>query len=325
MRAGVVLLLLATAVPLAAHPLAPALLEVRQGDAGRADVEWRVPALRRPGPTPTPTLPARCRDVTPRDTALDGMAVRTRWTVDCGDAVGPGDAIAVQNVDPSGAVVRVLLRDGSRAERLVLPDEPTFVIPTAPHGWEAMAAYLRLGIQHILSGPDHLLFVFGLVLLSGTLRRIAATVTAFTVGHSLTLAAAVLGYVHFWQPAIEAAIAASVFALAVELARDPAKPTAMRRHPWVMAGLFGLLHGLGFATVLTEAGLSRADLPRALLAFNVGIEFGQLLFVEAVLALRWLVARVPVAFPAWARAVPLYAMGTLAAYWWLERTAVMLR
>ena len=325
MRAGVLLLLLATAVPLAAHPLAPALLELREGDAGRADVEWRVPALRRPGPTPTPTLPARCRDVTPRDTTLDGMAVHTRWTVDCGDALGPGDAIGVRDVDPSGAVVRVVWRDGSTAERLVLSDEPTFVIPPTPHGWEAMAAYARLGIQHILSGPDHLLFVFGLVLLSGTLRRIAATVTAFTIGHSLTLAAAVLGFVHVWQPGIEAAIAASVFALAVELARDPAQPTAMRRYPWVMAGLFGLLHGLGFATVLTEAGLSHADLPRALLAFNVGIEIGQLMFVEAVLVFWWLVERIPVAFPAWTRAVPLYAMGTLAAYWWLERTAAMLR
>jgi hydrogenase/urease accessory protein HupE len=253
------------------------------------------------------------------------MAVRTRWTVDCGDPLGPGDAIGVRGVDPSGAVVRILQGGSAVAERLVLPDDPTFVIPATPHGWEAMAAYLRLGIQHILSGPDHLLFVFGLVLLSGTLRRIAATVTAFTVGHSLTLAAAVLGYVHFWQPAIEAAIAASVFALAVELARDPREPTAMRRHPWVMAGLFGILHGLGFATVLTDAGLSRADLPPALLAFNVGIEVGQLLFVEAVLALRWLVGQVPVAFPAWTRAVPLYAMGTLAAYWWLERTAAMLR
>ena len=106
MAAPVVLLHLAAPAPLEAHPLAPALLQVRQGDAGRADVEWRVPALRRPGPTPTPTLPARCRDVTPRDTTLDGMAVRTRWTVDCGHPIGPGDAIGVRDVDPSGAVVR---------------------------------------------------------------------------------------------------------------------------------------------------------------------------------------------------------------------------
>ena len=325
MRAAVLLLVLATAAPLAAHPLAPALLEVRQGDGGRADVEWRVPVLRRPGPPPLPVLPARCRDATSRDTALDRAALSTRWTVDCGDPLGPGDAIGVQRLDPSGAVVRLFLRDGGRAEQLLLPDDPTFVVPPAPHGWEAMVSYLRLGVQHILSGPDHLLFVFGLVLLSGTLRRIAATVTAFTVGHSLTLAAAVLGFVHLSQPAIEAAIAFSVFALAVELARDPAQQTLMRRHPWVMAGVFGLLHGLGFATVLTEAGLSRADLPRALFAFNVGIECGQLLFVEAVLALRWLLTRAPVAFPAWSRAVPLYAMGTLAAYWWLERTAAMLR
>jgi hypothetical protein len=116
-----------------------------------------------------------------------------------------------------------------------------------------------------------------------------------------------------------------VFALAVELARGSDRPSAMRRHPWAMAAAFGLLHGLGFAAVLTDAGLARPDVPLALFAFNVGIEAGQIAFVALVLAVQHALSRVPVALPAWSRAVPVYAMGTLAAYWWLERTAALFR
>jgi hydrogenase/urease accessory protein HupE len=323
-RAAVVLVLFAV-TRVAAHPLAPALLELRQRAGGRVDVEWKVPAARPSRATPTPVFPPRCRDASAREAMLDGTAVRTRWSIACEPGLAPGDAIGIRDVDPAGAVVRVRLADGRVAERLVRPAEPTFTLPLAAGRWDAAAGYVRLGIAHILSGPDHLLFVFGLVLLSGRLRRVAGTVTAFTLGHSLTLAAAVLGLVALPQPPIEMAIAFSVFALAVELARGEGASSAMRRHPWGMAALFGLLHGLGFAAVLTDAGLVRADLPFALAGFNVGIEAGQLAFVAAVLALRRMASRVPIAVPAWARAVPVYAMGTLAAYWWLERTADLFR
>jgi len=323
MRVGTVLLLLAVARSLAAHPLAPSLLELRQRDGGRVDVEWRVPVARVPRAAAVPLLPARCRDASPRESAGDGVAVRTRWTADCGDGLGPGDTIGVRDVEPAGAVVRVVFPDGRVSQRLVLPAEPSFTVPPAARWWHAVGGYFRLGVGHILSGPDHLLFVFGLVLLAGALRRVVATVTAFTLGHSLTLAAAVLGLVVLPQAPIEMAIAASVFALAVELARGADASSPMRRHPWTMALLFGLLHGLGFAAVLTDAGLARAEVPLALLAFNAGIEAGQILFVAAVLALRSLVSRPLRALPAWTRAVPVYAMGSLAGFWWLERTAAL--
>jgi hydrogenase/urease accessory protein HupE len=316
---------LVAARTLAAHPLSPALLALVEHEGGAVDVEWKVPIARVPGTAPAPVLPPRCRDATPHESVSDGVGVRTSWRVECGEGSLVGERVGVHDPGPAGAVVRVVLRDGRVAQRLVLPPDVMFTIPAAERPWDLMRAYARLGIEHILTGPDHLLFVFGLVLLAGSFRRIAATVTAFTLGHSLTLALAVLGVVALPQAPIEMAIAASVFLLAVELARDPATPSFVRRQPWIMAALFGLLHGLGFAAALTDAGLPSTDVPLALFAFNVGIEAGQIGFVASVLALRALVAPVLRRLPAWSDRVPVYAMGSLAAYWWIERTMILLR
>jgi hypothetical protein len=151
------------------------------------------------------------------------------------------------------------------------------------------------------------------------------TITAFTVGHSITLSLAVLGVARVPAAAIEVVIAASVLVLAVELTRDPALPTLMRRFPWGMSLAFGLLHGLGFANALREVGLPSGDIPAALFSFNVGIEVGQLLFVLVVLAVQRVLMRIPVPRPAWARWVPIYAMGSLAAFWCFERTSALLQ
>ncbi len=163
------------------------------------------------------------------------------------------------------------------------------------------------------------------MLLAGGTRRLLATVSAFTLGHSVTLTIAALGVVDVPSRAIEAGIAASVLALAAELARRPAAPTLMRRHPWPMAALFGLLHGLGFAGALREAGWPAGEIPLALLSFNVGIELGQLLFVLAVLVLRAALGRLPARMPSWTRRVAVYGMGSLAGSWCIERVIALLR
>jgi hydrogenase/urease accessory protein HupE len=323
-RAVPLVLVFAVAASAEAHPLAPSMLELRERGAGSFDVEWKVPAAGVPGDAATPVLPGRCRDATPRTTARDALGVRVRWTVECGSAPLVGERIAVEAVGRSGAVVRVVLADGRVAQRLVLPDDPVFVVPAVAGAWTVVRGYLQLGIEHILSGPDHLLFVFGLVLLAGTFRRVAATVTAFTLGHSLTLTLAAL-VVAPPQAPVEMAIAASVFVLAVELARDPRHPSAMRRRPWLMATTFGLLHGLGFASALADAGLPPDDVPLALFAFNAGIELGQIAFVALVLAARAAFEPAWRRLPAWGHRVPLYAMGSLAAFWWIERTAALFR
>jgi len=176
-----------------------------------------------------------------------------------------------------------------------------------------------------LTGFDHLLFVLGLILRLRGWRRLVGTITAFTVGHSVTLALATLGVIHVPTRAVEVLIAITIFAVAVELARDRSQwPSWIRRAPWVAAFAFGLLHGLGFAGALAEVGLPPHEIPIALFSFNVGIELGQLAFVAIVLGARRLLVAMPVRWPVAAAQIPAYVIGSLAAYWAVERAWVML-
>jgi hydrogenase/urease accessory protein HupE len=317
------------AIPLFAHahPLAPCVLELRETAAGRVEVGWKTPLVRPRGAALEPVLPARCHAVGPRAVAEEGGGVWTRWVVECGPGglVGERIGIAGPGSLALGAIVRVTLADGRLVQGVVSPARPMLTVPASPRALDVVRDYLRLGVAHILTGPDHLLFVFGLVLLAGTARRLLGTVSAFTLGHSVTLTLAALGIVDFPSRVIELAIAASVLALAVELARRPAAPTLIRRRPWAMAALFGLLHGLGFAGALREAGLPAGEIPLALLSFNAGIEVGQVAFVIAVLALRAAAGRLPERAPSWVWRVPVYGMGSLAGYWWLERALALIR
>ena len=170
----------------------------------------------------------------------------------------------------------------------VSPGGPGFVVPVAPTSWLVASTYLRLGVEHILLGFDHLLFVLGLLLLSRSLGALVRTVTAFTAAHSVTLALAALGVLHVAQAPAEAAIALSIVFVAREIAAGDARfPTLAARRPWVVAALFGLIHGLGFAGALAAIGLPAGEVPLALAAFNAGVELGQLGFVVAVLVAAW--------------------------------------
>ena len=303
------------------------MLEVHESAGGRLEVGWKTPLVRPRDAMLEPVLPSHCRPVGPRRITEEGGGVWTRWTLDCGPGGLVGERIGITGPGSLtlAALVRVTLADGRVVQGVVAPSHPSLTIPPHPRAWDVMRDYGRLGIEHILGGPDHLLFVFGLVLLAGTARRLLATVSAFTLGHSVTLSLAALGIVDFPSRVIEASIAASVLALAVELARRPTSPTLMRRYPWAMATTFGLLHGLGFAGALREAGLPSGEIPMALLSFNAGIEVGQMAFVCVVLALGRLVGRLVERMPPWARRVPVYGMGSLAGFWWLERLLAFVR
>jgi hypothetical protein len=256
------------------------------------------------------------------DGAEDGAAVRF-LRIDCGAAGLGGATIAVDGLAGRAAegLVRVAWADGRTASGVLRPGGDAFVVPGDPGGSRAAVAggYLRLGMAHILAGADHLAFLAGLLLLVGGWRALVATVTAFTLAHSLTLAAATLAVVAPPSAPVEALIAASILLVAAELARPPgAPPTLARRRPWLVAFAFGLLHGLGFAGALAEAGLPRDHLPLALLAFNLGVEAGQLAFVAACLPALALARRVG-AGRAWVRLGPAYVLGSLAAAWLLDR------
>ncbi len=190
-------------------------------------------------------------------------------------------------------LVRLERLDGTTQVTRLTPSAPSFVVEAAPRALQVARTYLVLGVEHILGGIDHLLFVLALLILVKGTRRLIATVTAFTVAHSLTLAGATLGFVHVPGPPVEAAIALSIVFVAAEIIHSRQGNAGLtERFPWVVAFTFGLLHGFGFASALNEVGLPQAAIPVALLFFNVGVEIGQLLFIAAVFAVIALARRI---------------------------------
>lgn len=322
MRSGLVCGLLVATVAAArlaaAHPLAPSLLEVREDASGGLAVRWKTPSLRVPGSALTPELPPECRIAAERAPEASPLETVTEWDLDC-DAGGlVGRRVGVRGIASSRAdvLVRLELADGRRFLRVLRPGEEAFVVPERDGPSAILTSYGRLGVEHILTGFDHLCFVLGLVLLVGSGRRLLGTVTAFTAGHSVTLSLAALGVVAFPVRPIEVLIALSIYVLAVELVREA--PGRLGRRPWAMASGFGLLHGLGFAGALAKVGLPGGDIPLAIFAFNAGIEVGQIGFVLAALALGWVGRPVARGAPG-LRLVPAYAIGSLAAFWALGR------
>lgn len=321
--------LLASATLAGAHSFEPALLDLHERDAGVFDVVWKSPAAATtaaPYGAIAPRFPAACRverDAEAADGDVESLAgTPQRLRLDCRPAglrgLGIGiDGIAGTRVD---AIIRIAWRDGSAVSGISRAGEETFVVPGVASGVpvaEVAWRYGRLGVTHVLSGADHLLFVLGLLLLVEQTGALLRTVTAFTLAHSLTLAGAVLGLVHVPPAPVEAAIALSVVWLAAELARPVSSATLARREPWVVGLVFGLLHGFGFAGALARVGLPADQVPPALGAFNAGVELGQLAFVLAMV--------VPVALwrrtasrPLW-RLAPAYAIGTIAMAWTIER------
>lgn len=308
-----------------AHPLAPALLQLEESEGGAVEVLWKRSSLSVPGSDIQPVPPPDCPATTTPTFEEEGVAVLVRWTIDCGEAGLVGRTVRVDGLGPAkiDTLVRIGLADGRRIQRVLRRSEPEMIVPEKAGRFEVFVDYLTIGFEHILSGTDHLLFVFGLFLLCATLAPLVKTITSFTVGHSITLSLAALGYTSLPSGPIEALIAASVLMLAVELARDTDRETLMRRYPWPMALLFGLLHGMGFAGALREVGLPQGEIPMALFSFNVGIELGQLVFVAGLAAGAALLRRVELPIPLPQRAA-VYVMGSLAAFWTIERTVAVL-
>jgi len=325
---GCALALLHGAAPAFAHRLAPALFEIRETNGGGLDVRWKASLLQPTGVDLRPSLPLHCTPLGEPVGSVDGASASLRWTAACGAGGLVGETLRVEGLDGSGidVILRVELADGRRIQRVLSRGDAAFTVPQRAQRLGVVADFGALGVQHIATGLDHLLFVFGLLLWVHGRRRLVATITAFTVGHSVTLSLAVLGVVAFSARWVEVAIAVSLLVLAAELARPASpspSPSPLGRRPWLLALCFGLLHGFGFAGALAEAGLPIGEIPLALFAFNAGIEAGQLVFVAGVLLLRPMVERLAVGSPAWLTRAPVYAMGSLAAYWCFERGAAL--
>ena len=322
---------LGVATPTSSHPLAPALLELREHADGSISVRFKTSVYAARGVVKLrPSLPAHCARAGPSAFPAVETGQVEEWRIRCeGDGGLIGSEIGVTGLGEHRivALLRIEFLDGRSVSRVLRADAPTVRIPERPVPLDVATGYLEIGTRHIFSGLDHLLFVLGLVLYTQGVRWLLFTLTAFTLGHCATLSLAVLGWI--WAPAelIEVAIALSVLLLAVRLAAtlpewggDQATHGPRRMSPG-LAACFGLLHGLGFAGALAAAGLPSGEIPLALVSFNIGIELGQVAFVLAVLALRRASRAAWRALPAWAARIPVYAMGTLAVYWCIDRGA----
>jgi len=324
----VVALLLAGMVRARADEFKPAYLQLTQLDRETYDVLWKVPAIDESTTLKVkPQFPNRTEALTEvRSTFSRGITVQ-RWRIRVPEGLD-GKSISFSQLSETriDVLARLVRLDGTVQLERILPVHPSFVGRRSPGRTEVVRTYTILGIEHILSGFDHLLFVLALVLLVPGTRRLLVTITAFTAAHSLTLAGATLGWVHVAGPPVEASIALSIVFVASEIVHTRQGRYSVTQHyPWVVAFTFGLLHGFGFAGALAEVGLPQSSIPIALLFFNVGVEIGQLLFVGAVLAVisvGWRVGqRVRLSQLACLWRIAPYAIGALASFWLVERVA----
>lgn len=325
---ALVLALLAGALPgrAAAHEVRSALLSMIEDEPGRFDTLWRVPARGERIAPLTLAMPAGCRPATPPLARLDGTRMETAQRFDCPRGLA-GTEIGVRGLERFGGdvLVRLTYANGGTETHRLDARAPMAILEGERRLGQVAAAYFLLGVEHILLGVDHLLFVAALMMIVVGWRVLLATLTAFTLAHSVTLGLSTLGHVSLPGPLVEALIALSIVVVAAE-ALGAARGECMARRalpPWSIAFAFGLLHGFGFAGALGEIGLPTEAVPAALLFFNLGVEAGQILFVAAVLGLgaAWRAFRSR-PLPA-GRIAAIYAIGIVAAYWTVERVTAI--
>jgi hydrogenase/urease accessory protein HupE len=309
-----------------AHEARPAYLELKEIAPGQFTVLWRTPVLAGMHLPIDLKLPDEVRNL--REGSIQELAdslVERRW-VDTGPNGLAGKRVEFPGLQLTitDVVVRVEMLDGRKWTTIVHPSQPWVELAARQSTLGVMGTYIVQGIRHILFGADHMLFVLGLLLIVKDRWMLLKTVTAFTVAHSITLAVATLGYAEVPVVPLNAAIALSILFLGPEIVRSWRGETSFTiRHPWVVAFAFGLLHGFGFASALTSAGLPRHELPLALISFNIGVELGQLGFIALILALERSFRILEVQWPRWAQILPGYTVGSLGAFWTVQRLALL--
>jgi hypothetical protein len=321
--------LLLVAAPLAAHELQPGFLELRETSPGQVDVLWKLPSLgssdaRMPL---VPVFPESCRQLGEARSDRAGTAWIFTARLECKSGLA-GQTLAIEGLRAfvTDVLVRVQHADGSVETHVLKPVQPSVTLRSAGDTRRGVGAYLYLGIEHILLGVDHLLFVLGLLLIVRDRWMLVKTVTAFTVAHSITLAIATFGIAQVAPAPLNAAIALSILFLGPEIVRRWRGQTSFTiRNPWVVAFAFGLLHGFGFASGLAQLGLPKGEIPLALLLFNVGVEIGQLAFVLLILLLERAFRLLQIHWPRLVERLPGYLVGTLGAFWTIQRVAIVLR
>jgi hypothetical protein len=321
----------AVGAPLGAHELQPGFLELRERAAGY-DVLWKLPSLGSGSGAEVrmpivPVFPESCRQLGEARSERSGTAWVFTARLECRVSLA-GQTIVIEGLEAfaTDVLVRVQHGDGRVETHVLKPIQPSVTLRAADDAGRGVGAYLYLGIEHILLGVDHLLFVLGLLLIVRDRWMLLKTVTAFTIAHSITLAVATFGIAQVPAAPLNAAIALSILFLGPEIVRRWRGDTSFTiRHPWVVAFAFGLLHGFGFASGLAQLGLPRGEIPLALLLFNVGVEFGQLAFVFLILLLERAFRLLEIHWPRIVERLPGYLVGTLGAFWTIQRVSILLR
>jgi hydrogenase/urease accessory protein HupE len=309
-----------------AHEIRPALLHITEREPGWFDVMWKVPTRGDMRLRLEPVLPESLEAVgQASERIIPGASVQNLTLKSKGDSI-VGETITIDGLSALqiDVLLRIELTDGTNHSVILRPSSPSFVIPARASSAELAWSYFLIGIKHILEGVDHLLFILGLLLIVRSTSMLIKTITAFTVAHSITLAIATLGFASTPLPPLNVLIALSILFLGPEVVRVWRGQTSFTiEHPWVVAFGFGLLHGFGFASGLEMIGLPAHEIVLALLMFNVGVEAGQLVFVALIIAMVNSFRVLEIRWPHWAELTPGYAVGSLGAYWTIQRTVMM--
>ena len=309
-----------------AHESRPAYLEIKETAPSTYSILWRTPVLSGNKLPVVLTFPDSVKTIGEpiiqrlSDSIIERRKVKTKDTELAGQRF---DFVGLQ-ATITDVLVRVQWLDGGQSTTIIRPAEAWITIPEPAGTWSVAREYGILGIEHILLGIDHLLFVLALLLITKGTMRLIKTITAFTIAHSITLGLAALGFTHVPIAPVEAVIALSIVFVAVEIIHARrGVPSFTARSPWIIAFAFGLLHGFGFASALSEIGLPVGHIPTALMFFNVGVELGQLTFVAVVLALIAVLRRIRLPLPRWTELIPPYAIGSIAMFWVIQRVTVL--
>ena len=300
----------------------PGYLEIKSSGDKTFQVKWKVPMKEGMVLGIKPIMPKNCKSTPPsRHTVNNALIENT--TMVCAEGLA-GQTIQIEGLDSTATdvLVRITHANGASLMKRLTPTERSFQVAEEQSAWDVAKTYTIIGVEHILMGIDHLLFVFALLLIVAGWKRLVGTITAFTLAHSITLVAATMGWMSVPQAPVEAVIALSILFLAVEIIHSQqGKVGLAERSPWLIAFIFGLLHGFGFAGALAEVGLPEQSIPQALLFFNVGVELGQLIFVFAVLGVAWIVKKIFTQDLLRKGEMGIaYVIGSLAAFWLIERT-----
>ncbi len=302
------------------HEIRPAYLQIIQTSETTYEVFWKVPSMGDAVPKIHPIFPPFFTvEELNRPNQIPGSVVYS-YKISSKETL-QGKILTIEGLNKTliDALVTVTYLNGEKVTLMLQPDKDSSIIPGETSTYDVIKTYSKLGIEHILFGIDHLLFVLALILITKGRWKILKTITAFTIAHSITLSLAALGYVNFPTPPVEAVIALSIIFLAIEIIKNlQGKQTLTSKKPWLVAFTFGLLHGFGFAGALANIGLPQQDIPWALAFFNIGVELGQIAFVLAVLVIIKLLSYKK-QWPMYLKKIPAYAIGSLATFWMIER------